>query len=149
MPAYYENIDEMPVYNWFKIAETADLKFMKASSRTKFDPKIASKKYEEIQRQYFDEFGFGESYEKTLITRANIVNLKIEKAITGNNFLINFIKQAEIDLKDSFRHAEKINILETKIHVEKYIGFRLNDREVSVKEFYTYLNVMSKDTNKS
>jgi hypothetical protein len=148
MTDYFENIDEIPVHNWFKIAETNDMKFMLKKNKSKFDRSKALKKYEELQRQYFEEFGFGESYEKTLMTRANIVSLKIEKLITGNDFLINFIKQAEIDLNDSFRNAEKINILETKIHIEKYIGFRLNDRDVSVKEFYTYLNVMSKDSKK-
>lgn len=148
MAKYYEHIDEFPIYNWFKIAETNDFSFMVKDKKGKFNEETASKKYEQLYNQYIDEFGFGESFEKNLLLRSNIVSLKIEKAVTGNNFLNNFIRQAEIDLKDSFSKANKVSITETKVHVEKYIGFRLNEREVSVRDFYTYLKVMSKDTSK-
>lgn len=148
MGKYYENIDEIPIYNWFKISETNDLSFMVKDKKGKFDRSTALKKYEQLYDQYINEFGFGESFEKNLMLRSNIVSLKIEKAVTGNNFLNNFIRQAEIDLKDSMTMANRVSITETKVHVEKYVGFRLNEREVSVRDFYTYLKVMSKDITK-
>ena len=148
MGKYYENIDEIPIYNWFKISETNDLSFMVKDKKGKFDKSTALKKYEQLYDQYINEFGFGESFEKNLLLRSNIVSLKIEKAVTGNNFLNNFIRQAEIDLKDSMTMANRVSITETKVHVEKYVGFRLNEREVSVRDFYTYLKVMSKDIQK-
>ena len=52
---------------------------------------------------------------------------------------------AEIDLAALNSLTNKTNTNEVKVHLEKYLGFRLNEKEVSVKEYYTYLNVMATD----
>jgi hypothetical protein len=70
-------------------------------------------------------------------------------AITGDRILKNFIKMAQIELNQINSKTNKTNTNEVKVHLEKYLGFRLNEKETSVKEYYTYLNVMANDSRKA
>jgi len=99
-----------------------------------------------LYSEYIDVFGISDSYVKVLELKARIAELRIDKAITEDSFIQNFINMAEMDLKDLYSQTNKTNTNEVKVHLEKYLGFRLNEKEVSVKEYYTYLNVMSTDS---
>ena len=148
MSKYFESIDEMPVYNWHKMIDKPDFRLMVKDKRGKYDEAKAREKYAKIQEEFIDYFGISETYEKSLNLKKSIVSLNIEIALTGNKFLRNFVKEAEIELNQLSGNADKVDPIETKIHLEKYLGFRLNEKEISVKEYYTYLKVMSTSKSK-
>lgn len=145
---YYESIEDMPIYNWFKV-NNGDLRFMLVKLTTKYDGQKAKEAFDNLYREYIDVFGISESYLKVIELKKNISVLKIEKALTGDRFLNNFIRMAEIELNDINAKTNKTNTNEVKVHLEKYLGFRLNEKETSVKEYYTYLNVMANDSRKA
>ena len=143
---FYTTIEDMPIYNWFKVNSTGDLRFVLIKHRTKYDTIKAKESFESLYSEYIDVFGISDSYVKVLELKARIAELRIDKAITEDSFIQNFINMAEMDLKDLYSQTNKTNTNEVKVHLEKYLGFRLNEKEVSVKEYYTYLNVMSTDS---
>ena len=145
---FYESIEYMPIYNWFKV-NNGDMRFMLIKQTTKYDGKKAREYFDKIYSEYIDVFGISESYLKVIELKKNISVLQIEMAITGDRILKNFIKMAQIELNQINSKTNKTNTNEVKVHLEKYLGFRLNEKETSVKEYYTYLNVMANDSRKA
>lgn len=145
---FYESIEDMPIYNWFKV-NNGDMRFMLIKQTTKYDGKKAREYFDKIYSEYIDVFGISESYLKVIELKKNISVLQIEKALTGDKILNNFIRIAQLELDDINSKTNKTNTNEVKVHLEKYLGFRLNEKETSVKEYYTYLNVMANDSRKA
>ena len=145
---FYESIEDMPIYNWFKV-NNGDMRFMLIKQTTKYDGKKAREYFDKIYSEYIDVFGISESYLKVIELKKQISVLNIEMAITGDRILKNFIKMAQIELNQINSKTNKTNTNEVKVHLEKYLGFRLNEKETSVKEYYTYLNVMANDSRKA
>lgn len=145
---YYQSIEDMPIYNWFKV-NNGDFRFMLVKHSTKYDFDKAKEAFDKLYSEYIDTFGISESYLKVIELKKNISVLKIEMALTGDRFLKNFIRMSEIELNDINSRTNKTNVNEVKVHLEKYLGFRLNEKETSVKEYYTYLNVMANDSRKA
>jgi hypothetical protein len=84
---------------------------------------------------------------KVIELKKNISVLQIEMAITGDRILKNFIKMAQVELNQINSKTNKTNT--TRLSTSrKVFGFRLNEKETSVKEYYTYLNVMANDSAK-
>lgn len=145
---FYESIEDMPIYNWFKV-NNGDMRFMLVKLSTKYDGVKAREYFDKIYSEYIDVFGISESYLKVIELKKQISVLNIEMAITGDRILKNFIKMAQIELNQINSKTNKTNTNEVKVHLEKYLGFRLNEKETSVKEYYTYLNVMANDSRKA
>lgn len=145
---YYQSIEDMPIYNWFKV-NNGDFRFMLVKHSIKYDFDKAKEAFDKLYSEYIDTFGISESYLKVIELKKNISVLKIEMALTGDRFLKNFIRMSEIELNDINSRTNKTNVNEVKVHLEKYLGFRLNEKETSVKEYYTYLNVMANDSRKA
>lgn len=142
---FYNSIEDMPIYNWFKVNSTGDLRFCLIKHKSKYDNLKAKQSFDALYTEYIDTFGIGESYKKVLELKAHIIDLKIDRQIMDDPFIDNWINIAEIDLAELNAQTNKTNTNEVKVHLEKYLGFRLNEKEVSVKEYYTYLNVMATD----
>lgn len=146
----YSDIDEMPVFNWFKIHATGDFSYMLIRKRgiSEKEAKILSKKFNLIYDQYISMFGFNEEFLSTLEKRRKIALLMIKKATTGDRTLNTLIKvhQAELNSMEEQKPA-KSNFYEIKSFVEKQMGFQINIRTMSVAEFYTSFNSVSNGQN--
>ena len=59
-----------------------------------------------------------------------------------------FIELKELEL------ADKLNVKQSKtntakVAIEKYLGFRINEKEVTVKEYYDYLQAIKEDNGRA
>lgn len=118
---YYSSIEEMPIYNWNKIMETGNLKWVFVNGG-RVTRKIAEV-WEDLQNQYFKEFGVDPEYKNKLRLMKEIVRLNDEFIQTGDRFLLNLINIAEIDLKS--------------IDKQKIIRFYdLLDKVMTIKKVY-------------
>ena len=141
---YYTTIEDMPVYNWVKINEKNDLSFMLIGSTKKIDNKKLREGFEVLKDEYIDTFGISESYKKILEAKIEIAKLQIDMSLNNDNFLQNFIDMRLSDIEQQLVKTENSSHLKTKMNLEKYLGFRINEKEISVKEYYSYLNEMQK-----
>ena len=143
----YESIDEMPIYNWFKCVELKDYSYC-AKDRVKCDLEACQIAFSELYAEYVDTFGISQQLQDILGLQNEIDILKIDMVLTNDRGYLTFIELKELEL------ADKLNVKQSKtntakVAIEKYLGFRLNEKEVTVKEYYEYLQAIKEDNGRA
>lgn len=147
---YYKSIDEMPVYNWFKIQETNDITFalIKKKSITKREFRVLEQALQTITNQYIDTFGISEHYKHILRLQGELKCLEIDLICTNERKYNTFINIKKAELKKALETANKGETTSVKVHAEKYMGRKIDMRTTSVREFYEILKEMQKEYSK-
>ena len=143
----YNSIDEMPIYNWFKCVELKDYSYC-AKDKSKADLEACQIKFSELYAEYIDTFGISQQLNDILSLQNEILVLKIDLTLTKDNGIKTFIELKELEL------ADKLNVKQSKtntakVAIEKYLGFRINEKEVTVKEYYDYLQAIKEDNGRA
>lgn len=142
-PKYYDSIDTLPILCWHKIKETGDLKWL---LRTKGNVMLVNLDvaWYKINEEFFNEFGVTDDFKRwwkyeveyhVQLTQSYLQNDKSYRTLA-------FVAKAEADsmLKDieagSFN--ESIGI------VSQFMGHRVNPAQTTVREFYSYIEIMRK-----
>lgn len=134
------DIEDMPIYNWIKILETGDLKWLyKNKGRVSIQ---SADHWLVLQQQYIDEFGLDENYKQQLRLMSKLKNLNLDFVLTRDRSLLNVIKITEIDLEMG-GSKESIGFYQILDHVEKYKGFQIDPKKTSVMKWYYSLKNMS------
>jgi hypothetical protein len=145
----YESIEDFPVYNWFKCIETKDYSCCLMNVK-QYKPTLLVKCEEQFNKLYLefiDTFGISKDLREIIELQKQILALKIELKLgkrTAQTFLT--IKELELDEK---METEKPKTNLHKVAIEKYLGFRLNLKEVTVKEYYNYLEAIKTDNGRA
>lgn len=144
----YRSIEELPIYNWFKIQNTNNLGWLNKGidSPEKEISEELIKVWDGIFSEFIDTFGIPEKLKEILELKRDIQCLQWEMLITDDGSLETFIdiKQYELEQKTKVEgKSSKIN--EAKVYLEKFMGFRINEREITVKEYYEYMQVLNKE----
>lgn len=149
----FRDIDEMPIYNWNKIHETGDLKYLikdgfKAES---YEIRFLLRRWKKIYEQYVNRFGFSDDFLSILELEKNIALLKIEKAERGDENIQTFIEIDEIKLqkKKSELNSVKSDFFDIKAGVESSLGFHIDPKKCTVVEFYSYIKTLKKKNAKN
>jgi len=127
------SIEEMPIYNWVKILETGDLKWLYINKG-----RVSEKSNDHwltLQQEYIDEFGLDENYKQQLRLMEKLKNLNLDFVLTRDRSLLNSIKMAEIDL-DADSDKQAISFYQILDHVEKYKGYAIDPKKTSVMKWY-------------
>lgn len=147
----YRDIDFMPIYSWQKLHETADMRFMLIGykQRKKQPGKVMryllSDSFAAIQNQFVARFGLSSEYADYLNKRREILELRREKIVSGDDSIETIINiaQAELEqMKKSLAQTDSFN--EIKANMEQALGFQINPLTVSVSEFYSYISSLNK-----
>jgi hypothetical protein len=145
---FYLSIDELPIYNWWKIHENGDM-----NQLVKGKGKVTNAKLAEVWAMLYDEFidtfGVNEDFREYLELKRDIEILKIDMILDGDMSLQTMIEIKEFEMAKSFDKETKSNYNEVKVYVEKYMGFRLDEKTTSTKDYYTYLKTIEKEAKKS
>lgn len=106
---------------------------------------VLSDAFTSIQNQFVDRFGLSSEYADYLNKRREILELRREKIVSGDESIetiINIaIKELE-QMKKGLARAESFN--EIKANMEQALGFQINPLTVSVSEFYSYISSLNK-----
>jgi hypothetical protein len=148
LPKVWASIDEMPIYNWFKIHATNDLVYMFQTPVKGYDKQTKLHllmQFNLIRDEYLDTFGISHEYRVLLSLKRDLQVYKIQYHLTKNTQFKTLIALCEgkIQMLEENNTQPESPAL-TKAYVEKFMGFRLNEREVTVKEFYSYIQIMQK-----
>lgn len=139
----YNSIEEMPVYNWFKCIDLKDYSYC-AIDKINVDLEKCKEAFSNLYNEFLDTFGINESLKQVIELQNEITILKIDKVLTENNSLQTFIELKQIELDELINvKAEKTKTY--KVEIEKFLGFRINEKEVSVKEYYEYLEALKEN----
>ena len=147
---YYRSIENLPQWNFQKVLQTGDLRFILVLDdyfeieSVKVNKSIdLNTIWEKIFDEYIKEFGLSDSYMRVMRDRRRIALLKCDMIIRGDYGLEAAIRIQEKKLDDEGNKTE-ISFEETVAHVEKYRGMAIDVTKVSVKRFNTYLKMMRK-----
>jgi|TARA_R110000868_G_scaffold47737_4_gene156086 hypothetical protein len=144
-PKHYTSIDDLPQYNWRMISEKNDLSYMLVD-RTKMGNKnILAEAFDKIKDEYVDTFGITENYKKILDLKKDIICLQLEMAATGDRFIENHIDMANMELDNLLSTTGKMKPSETTVRLSKHMGFQVNERTISVREYAEMVDVMRND----
>ena len=137
----YKSVDEMPLYNWHKCME-GEYKYVRLDEKE--DAKNVEM-FEKVYSDYVDKFGIDNKFKQQIELIKKIAILQCEYLISKNRF-----KLTQIEVENTKFEAIKketgvgMTLQQTLIHLSKWLGYRLDWKQVSVSEYYTILNESSK-----
>lgn len=134
------SIEEMPIYNWIKILEMGDLKWL-FINKGRVTQKTADH-WLNLQDEYINEFGLDEGYKQQLRLMRKLNDLNIQFVLTRDRSLLNLINMTEADLTGS-KVTKATSFYQVLDHVEKYKGFAIDPKTTSVMKWYYSLKNMS------
>lgn len=141
---YYKSIDELPLKNWNKIQRLNDLSYLLKNFHAinEDQRRELEAAFDVIWKEYVDTFGVSDSMRHIFELRRDIMVDKCDMFIYNDRSKLTFIriKEAELEKIISRQQVEKYDT--TRAYVEKYMGFRIDDEKITVKEYYSYLKLM-------
>ena len=133
----YNSIEELPIWNWFKVFETKELNYL-IKNGTVNDEQL-SIVWRSLFAEYIDVFGIDESLSNYIKQEKRLVTLELEYAINkkGSDLFKIQIEREKIKEKD----AKKVqgDYMKLVTNVESALKREINEKEMSVRKFYTYL----------
>jgi hypothetical protein len=137
----FNSLEDMPVWHWFQIQKTNDLKYMlvktrKVSEREVKPLELALKK---LSNEYIDTFGISDEYRQILELNRDIKVLEIDFILTKDRSKLTMIELKKAELKAVVNGGSKMSVEKIKMQVDKYMHYDVDLKKVSVKQFYTYL----------
>lgn len=137
----------MPIENWWNIHERMDYSYLLKQRReiNRFEKIILIRSWNVTYNEYIKAFGFSDLFKQLMQKQQELARLKIEKMITGDRSLQTFIDITQIEIDDLNKRTQNPGTLhESKINIEKIVGFRIDTKNVSVREYYSYINTLKK-----
>ena len=143
----FDSIEDLPLWNWIKIHETQNLTYIYQLDSYRNLPKILPQKelinleeiWLELNQQIFDGFGMSENYERYLNLVRREIETRSDMIINEDRFLQNEINIIQADISLLFNSKEKQTFDSVVVDLEKYMGFRLDPKKISVKNYYNYI----------
>lgn len=135
---YFDDIEEFPLWNWRKCTQGEE-------NYTRIRKQLGTKKrdsvaWENLQDQHIEKFGLADDHEKILELKMQMAEMQLDYCIDKNAFLLNAIRVIEEDIKEILdRSMEGASIDDCLMALSKWMGFRLDQKVISVVEFQTYL----------
>jgi len=143
----YQGIEDLPIYNWWKINETNELSWLLLNQELSYyaDDKLLKPLWEKIFDEFIDTFGMPEKMRSILELKRDIQVLEWDIILTGDKSLQTFIDIKNFELQELLKEEKAQTNGQAKIYIEKYMGFRLDEKTLSVKDYYGYVNALKAD----
>jgi hypothetical protein len=138
---YYTTIEDLPVYNWNKIIEAQKYNYILLNPLQKdYNVNECKNQFAVLYEEFIDTFGINEQLRGIIELQNEITIYKIDIAL-GSKSLEALLKLTQSKLKKKLEKKESKGNL-TKVYIEKFLGFRLNEKEVTVYEYYNYIKAL-------
>jgi hypothetical protein len=142
---FYETIEEMPLFNWHKCIN-GDLYFVRIDEK-QLDLESCQKAFVKVYESYMNVFGIDKKYKEQVETIKKIAMLQCDYLITKDQFKLTQIEVENAKLEMFKKNvANNVTLQQTLIYLSKWIGYRLDWKQVTVYEYYTLLEESSKQS---
>lgn len=140
---YYQSIRDMPIYNWVRIFQDKQLNYALIDHNGKID-KFVSQVLYKLQDEHAEIFGIDERYIDYLRAQVSLEILYNDMYLNNDKTIQNRINVLEAEIKENYKQESKTSFQDAIIFVEKQMGFRINQKETTVFEFYSYMENIKK-----
>ena len=142
----YSSIDDLPMYNWKKIHDTDELKWLFVNKVDCENTLELESLWGSIYDEYLEEFGLSEEYKEILNVKRKIANLQAEYIIKGNRITLNYINIEKNALESLYEANKKGSTFrDSLVHLEKMQGIKINTKQITVADYYNYLRSIKKN----
>lgn len=136
----YSSIDDLPMYNWKKIHDTDELKWLFVTKQEVENNELLERRWALIYDEYLNEFGLSDEYKEILKVKRKIANLQADYIIKGDRVLLNFINIEKNALESLYDTSKKGSTFrDSLVHLEKMQGIKINTKTITVADYYNYL----------
>lgn len=132
----------MPIYHWNALHEKKDPAFLLTDGRAPWwSGIILYKHWHKLTLEYYDRFGMPHAQRMMFERMRRIMELKVQKYVTEDRSLqlLIDVEQKEYDAMRAQYAEGSADMYDIKTSLEKYLGFPINPKSVSVVEFYNYI----------
>lgn len=140
-PKYYESIETLPAWNWFKISETNDLSYLCFGKQPKNLQEIWSK----ITFEFIEYFGISPHMKQVFETQRKILQLETRVALENRKDLTALIEIESSKLKKLSEKENEKKINTVVPFVSKQMGFHIDTKKISTKDFFEYLKMIEQN----
>ncbi len=138
---YYKSLDEIPLYNWNKCLN-GEYKYIRIDLKESGDNE---KQFSELYNAYLKVRGFNKDYVKYISILRKKAMLQCDYLITKDAFKLTQIEIEETKLENMQKmQAEPVSVEKTLIYLSKWLGYRLDWKQVSANEYYLILEEYGK-----
>ena len=141
----YNSVEELPIWNWFKVFETNELKHI--IKKGVVDNSILKEKWQELFSEYIDIFGLDENLISHIKQEKKIVLLELEYAIKKRPSDLFKIELEILKSKEKQSNKVQSDFMLVIAQVEGALKRNIDEKKISVRKFYTYLKQLDKDGN--
>lgn len=143
MNYYYNSIDDILLFNWWKIRE-GEYEYCRKDLE-KGSEKEDQEAYIRINDSFLAEFGFTAEAERVMELRKRIAILQCDFVIEDNQYYRNEIRRLEKELEEILTRGQNgFDNDVVLIHLEKWMGFRLDEKKITARKFYKITNEYEK-----
>jgi hypothetical protein len=135
---------ELPLFNWIKCND-GELKFCRIDL-SKGDEKTDAEIWQLLYDKYIKKYGLGKLYKKLLQVMKEKAIHELEYVVTKDRFKLTESELKEIELKNMIESNNSgMTTEQSIIYLSKWLGYRLNPKEVNVIEYFNILEQYGKE----
>ena len=141
----FNDIDDLPLWNFKKVIETKDLTFLKKTETARATANELEKAWNQISEQLSEYIGVNDVKQKLIMLQSDIERLRIDYLVTRDKGLITAINVKYKELENMLNRVEgtKQDFEQQIAAVEMAFKFQINEMLTSVKRFFTYVKMLS------
>lgn len=144
----YKSIDELPIYNWWKVHKDNSLLWLLHDPKQHISgvqEQQLTEVWASIYKEFINTFGISKAFREVLNVKREIQIYKYRMYLEKDETLQIFIDIAQDKLEELLKSGGKSEVNKEKVYVEKYLGRHVDDKTITVKEYYTYLKVLEEE----
>lgn len=143
---YYNQLDDIPAFNFNKFIATGDPDLLAKNEIKAHDEADVQSAWDELFQQYIDFMGLGDRYDLILRKENRVCKLITQIYADEKRHLMAILKQEKKELsllKEKI--ALKPDASDESAAMGKYLGFDVNDKQMSAKKYFSYIKLIKSD----
>lgn len=141
--ATYSDLDELPIWNWNKVRETSDLRYLIKSSNPLTHPKKSiielEPRWMSLFQEYLDNFGMNRKQKQLLSDKKRAVLLRLKAAITGDRIYDTLAELKENELANSSGTIKTTNFMDTIAILDESLRTLIDPKKMSTNSFFSHI----------
>jgi len=141
--SYYDSIKDIILENWWQV-QTGKIEYTRRNINigTEREDEDA---YERINDSYLEEFGMDKTQLEIIELQRRIAILQCDFVIEEKRYIINEIKRLQKEILELLTNTNGQDRDGLVIHLEKWLGFRINEKEITAHKFYKIVREFEKE----
>lgn len=144
----YSSLDDMPIYNWFKLSNESDYnQLLKVYDKvvTEKNVHIFEERSNQLTQEYLDRFGANQDSEYLLILLKSKIRLQTDLILTGNKFIKIQINQVEEQIKNLLPPpGQVVDVEESLVAISEVMHYGIFSKTTSVVRYKYLTNLIDK-----